>query len=157
MAVLASIGFEFPTARDDAFDMQFDEMHSAVLKWKVKAGVDHLLVPRSAKVDGNNIGSWINHMRKTKKKFYNGESTYLNANHISKLDAAGMEWDDAHEAKWNMRFAELQQFFMANGHSSVPQSMPGLGPWVSNQRRKHNKSDLSEDKIEKLKGLNFSF
>jgi len=156
-AVLASIGFKFPTARDDAFDTQFDEMFSAVLKWKVKAGVDHLLVPRSAKVDGKNVGSWINHMRKTKKKFDNGESTFLNANHISKLDAAGMEWDDAHEAKWNMRFAELQQFFMANGHSYVPQSMPGLGPWVSNQRRKHNMSDLSEDKIEKLKGLNFGF
>ncbi len=68
-----------------------------------------------------------------------------------------MEWDDAHEAKWNLRFAELKQFFTTNGHSSVPQNITGLGPWVSNQRRKYNNSDLSEDKIEKLKELDFSF
>ena len=55
-AVLASIGFKFPTTRSDVFDMQFDQMYSALLKWKVKTGADHLLVPRSAKVDGNNIG-----------------------------------------------------------------------------------------------------
>ncbi len=73
------------------FDMQFDQMYSALLKWKVKTGADHLLVPRSAKMDGNNIGNWINSMRRTKRKYDKGESTYLQAEHISKLDAAGME------------------------------------------------------------------
>lgn len=56
-----------------------------------------------------------------------------------------------------MRFDELQQFFMENGHSSVPPKTPVLGSWVTNQRRKYNNSDLSEDKIEKLKTVHFSF
>ena len=156
-AVLASIGFSFSTARDDAFNVQFDQKYSALLKWKVENDVDHALVPRSAKVDGINIGCWINDIRKMKKKHDKGESTCLKAEHIFKLSAAGMEWDDAHDAKWNMRFDELQQFFMENGYSSVPLKTPVLGSWVSNQRRKYNNSNLSEDKIEKLKRVRFSF
>ena len=91
---------------------------------------------------------------KTKKKHDNGESTYLKAEHISKLDAAGMEWCEVeHEIRrFAAVFHEEWPFFCPN-----PPKTPVLGSWVTNQRRKYNNSDLSEDKIEKLKSVHFSF
>ncbi len=101
-----------------------DQMYSAVLKWKVEAVADHLLVPRTAKVDGNNIGNWINSMRKWRRSMTRERVPIWRQNIF--LNLTLLEWNDVNDAKWSMRFDDLQQLFMKNGHSSVPRHLKRL-------------------------------
>jgi hypothetical protein len=67
------------------------------------------------------------------------------------LERLGVSWD-----RW---FAMLQDFKKLNGHCRVPQllSVSGhhLGNWVHNQR--HGKTKLSEEQIQRLESVGFSW
>lgn len=70
----------------------------------------------------------------------------------AKLDAIGFEWEppgwhttalvEHAEHQWESKFAELTAFKAARGHCRVPKNcrdQPGLGQWLSKQRRKFRK------------------
>ena len=132
-------------------------MYNALEVWKIDSGVNHTIVPRGATVDELKLGEWIHTVRNLKKKHDRGESTMLTVNQISRLDDAGMVWDNVADATWNLRYDELKQYYQANGHSKVPQSTDVLGPWVKYQKKLYKESKLSEGKIEKLNSVDFSF
>lgn len=60
------------------------------------------------------------------------------------------------EGIWMERYYELKQFKTANGDCSVPTSHT-LANWVKYQRRQYRKGQLSFDRVQHLKDLDFSF
>lgn len=70
----------------------------------------------------------------------------------AKLEAIGFEWEppgwhttalvEHAEQQWESKFEELTAFKAARGHCRVPKNwpdQPGLGQWLSKQRRKYRK------------------
>ena len=154
--ILTTIGFPFPLTREETYDETFNAMFNALEMWKSESRVDHAIVPRGVTVGEHQLGEWIHNLRNSKKKYDKGESTLLTVNQISRLDDAGMVWENVADATWNLRYDELLQYYQANGHSKVPKTTPVLGPWVHYQKKLFNKSKLTEEKIEKLNSLDFS-
>ena len=60
---------------------------------------------------------------------------------------------------WNKQYLALIEFKVSNGHCKVPRnfSNTSLAYWVSEQRTKYNRNQLSEDKITKLNILDFNW
>lgn len=64
---------------------------------------------------------------------------------------------NTHEARWNRNFKELKQFYNKYGHSNYKTNQPGLGSWVSKQRKTYKKGNLSQERIDKLLSIEFEF
>jgi hypothetical protein len=76
-------------------------------------------------------------------------------------DSSGMrleKFKEINEGKWNGKFEELKRFKQVHGHCNIPLkfNIP-LGIWVSNQRSKYRKRELSEERVEKLKSIGFEW
>tara|TARA_Y100001938_G_C8098266_1_gene439642 strand:- start:1309 stop:5979 length:4671 start_codon:yes stop_codon:yes gene_type:complete len=57
----------------------------------------------------------------------------------------------AKEEIWDFRFNELKKFYEAHGHSNVmDKTSNGLGSWVTMQRTKYRRKQLSKEQIRKL-------
>jgi hypothetical protein len=153
--VLDQVGFPFPAHKESAMDKKVRETLSALKTWKAINGVDHAIVPRSAKVDGINLGGNIHNLRCLRKKYNEGENTRLTADHIETLDAEGMVWMDANDQKWHQKYALLQEFQEENLNCDVPQAHPELGQWVNNQRKAFSNGKLHGWKVELLNDLGF--
>lgn len=52
---------------------------------------------------------------------------------------SGLQW-----AKWLKIYLKLNKFYLNNGHSNVSQLEKTIGPWLSSQRVKYRRSELSE-------------
>ena len=54
----------------------------------------------------------------------------------TRLVRAHPRYSAIHDAVWDHRFAQLEEFISRHGHAEVPRSTPGLGEWVHNQRNR---------------------
>lgn len=116
------------------------------------------------------LGSWV----KTQRNNYyllstRGQSSeqdkdkkkILTEEKIASLDAIGFRW--CIFAKWEERFQELIRFKEKYNHVDVPQTYPGLGKWVMNQRRNYKlfmenkKSPLTLEKIRMFEAVGFKW
>jgi hypothetical protein len=65
------------------------------------------------------------------------------------------------ELAWMNRYLELQEFYARHGHSNVPLSYPNkkLSRWVTNQRqrRKMNQASMTQERIQALDALHFTW
>jgi hypothetical protein len=67
---------------------------------------------------------------------------------VAQLDSVGFVWD-VREHHWDEMFKLLCKYVQKHGHAKVPQSanestgFPGLGTWVSQQRRARQMMDLA--------------
>ncbi len=97
-------------------------------------------VPRSLETrQGLNLGQWVTQQRGNHKK------KRLSPERRARLEALpGWVWD-AREAKWEEKFAELEDFVRKSSHALVPDGYATptgftLGKWVGKQRSAKNRS-----------------
>ena len=162
MARLTDIGFIFSSKEKIT---SWDERLS-MLREKHRAD-GHIRFHKSDQA----MRSWINRIRKEYQAFQEGERTQLTQEKINQLNELGMVWvtgfpsgtTHAPRKTWNERFEDLKDFIRNNGHSFVPQAMPGLGEWVHTQRaeykkmQKGEKSVLTAERALKLVEVGFCF
>lgn len=134
-------------ARNDVIrEASWDESFMAVTNYLKTAGT--LKAPKSRRVDGIAIASWISIQR---KKYYLSQ---LETDQIKRLEGLkGWAWDVFGES-WNDGFMTLLTYVEREGHALVPlhhrEGEHGLGPWVNGQRTSHMKGNLEPERINKL-------
>ncbi|KAL7515070.1 hypothetical protein ACHAXN_012313 [Cyclotella atomus] len=78
---------------------------------------------------------------------------------VDMLNEVGFRLEWIHQdQKWDMRYAELQEFKKEFGHWIVPQNYERnkkLGTWVIHQRRQLKSRQLRHDRFQKLDEIGF--
>jgi superfamily II DNA or RNA helicase len=145
IGLLESLGFSWDP-HTEHWDKCFKELE------KFRKTVGHCRVPRKNRVNGLNLGVWVDSQRRNKEK--------LTADQIRRLDSLGYSWDP-HADTWEQGFTALLQFQKSEGHCRVaakfihPKSGFKLGSWVSTQRLK--KSQLTAEKVKRLDSIGFTW
>ena len=164
---LYDIGFEFQPKPRREFEQRFQQ-------WLDYRAQHNGKDPPAFSPDG--LGQWVSWIRHKKvAQEQDGKPNNLTTEQMNRLTAHGFAWKSNDKkrptqltrVKWEQRFQELQEFQRDHGHTSVPQSMPGLGSWVHKQRVKYwelqrgkrgnNQSDLTPHKIELLNSIGFEW
>lgn len=104
-------------------------------------------------------------MRMEKKRFDEGERSFLCKEKIAAMEEIGFVWaKQKGSTLWEEKFADLKRYYNQHGHCNVPTKYKkdtALGRWVSTQRKqykdmKDNKRSLmTQEKIERLEALGF--
>ena len=127
----------------DTREERWDEMFAALADYRKNHGDCN--VPPVWK-ENPTLGRWVRSQRKAMK------SGKLEKTYIAKLKEVGFVWD-AFEAKWEAGCAKLMEYQKVHAHCNVPQKWtqdPGLGKWVSDQRKKWREDKLAQDKVRRL-------
>jgi hypothetical protein len=157
--VLESIGIEW-NVRGHVF---WEKMYSQLIEYRNEVG--DTLVPRQW-VKNKKLGEWVTDQRRQYKYKIANRSTLLTIEREQKLNEIGFTWSIRNRTDWDSRFEDLVLFKSEFGHCVVPQlySNPkGLGKWVSKQREQYKRlmdgksSFITQDRIEKLNGIGFSW
>jgi hypothetical protein len=168
---LQEIGYNFETHKKNP---TFEEMAHMWHDYYQKHGSD----PTAE----NPLNKWVNRVRKWYIKFQNGEKTRMKQEDIDLLTKMNFRFTTEMGSKlmgksrpsWDQRFEELLEYKRQNGNCAVPIKYGGpggLGPWVLMQRKwyrdlqkdpsertkNQQRSFLTDEKIEKLKSIGFSF
>lgn len=155
MEKLTSIGFDFGSRRQrDEWDVMFYQL----VGYKKASGKTRVSKKKSkddADREGqdNRLAKWVDAQRRLKRL------NKLSHIQIKRLESIGFEWN-AIADKWEQMYNRLLVYKEANGHCMVPQrhSADGnLGEWVRTQRRFNRKGTLSQDKIERLNAIGFTW
>jgi len=130
----------------ERLESSWDYFFGKLVEYKSKNG--DCRVPIMAKAN-RQLGTWVNSQRNrySEKK--------LSLVRQSRLEAIGFEWNLV-DANWDLAFKELTLFREKNGHCLVVGSTP-LAQWVKSQRRSYSKRQISEDRLSKLKSIDFAF
>ena len=72
--------------------------------------------------------------------------------HISQLEAT-----TARREQWATRLVEIEQYKDEHGHCNVPVGQGQLRRWVSKQRYFYKRGELSQDRIERLESIGFTW
>ncbi|MDB4623426.1 helicase associated domain-containing protein, partial [bacterium] len=119
--------------RDKYWNSRFNELNKYV---EVNGTCDQVY-------DNKELHKWIS----TQRKSFN--SKQLDVDKIRLLESIkGWHWNN-NEYTWNKNFSELLEFVNKNSHASPKRSLP-IGKWVSQQRLRYGKNQLSSDKIKRL-------
>lgn len=123
-----------------------------------------LNIPPAYKADGIWISKWLNEQRQI--YIGNRKGKKLSEEQIDRLNTIGMVWESLtqlnKETVWMEQYDEAKQFFLENGHLSIPrgyrtQSGKQLSVWLLRQRKAYSEGKLSDDKIGLLKDLGMVF
>ena len=134
-------------------DLQWNEGFEHLKSFYKKHKTAH--VPQSFITDdGYNLGYWVVGQKINYKK------NKLSIIRKKKLEKLNFVWVNIKDKKWDEGYKNLKIYFEKNGNSQVPTSYKSqngfkLGQWVSKQ--KHNHNSLTNERIKKLKKLNFSW
>ena len=145
ISLLDSLGFSW-NPHTEHWDKCFRELE---IFRKIEG---HCRVPRRNRLNGLNVGVWVDSLRRNKDK--------LTVEQIRRLDSLGYSWDP-HTDTWEQGFMALLQFRKSEGHCRVAakfvHKLSGfkLGSWVSTQRLK--KSQLTADKVKRLDSIGFTW
>jgi superfamily II DNA or RNA helicase len=108
-------------------------------------------VSRSYKVDGFNLGGWINTQRSA---HVDGSLSRDRAERLEQLP--GWTWDPYADL-WEEGFQRVQEYIRINGHGRVPTTYQvdgyRLGGWVQTQRVSHNDRTLDPEREARLESL----
>ena len=96
------------------------------------------------------LGVWVGRQRQYYKK------GTLSDERIAGLESIGLVWD-LNEREWLDRFDELAGYRAKNGDCNVPESQGPLGKWVSQQRRCYKKGKSSQERLDLLESIGFSW
>jgi hypothetical protein len=106
------------------------------------------------------LGIWVDTQRQQFIIHDKGGWTKLTEERKQLLDAIGFVWK-AHDAKWQVKFEELQDHVRVNGFGHYPPATSTIGYWLMHQKRmyrKHkegHKVTLTQERMQKLKSLGF--
>jgi superfamily II DNA or RNA helicase len=96
------------------------------------------------------LGQWVKRQRQRKSQ--------LTQEQMLRLNKLGFSWDP-HAEQWEEAFEELKRIKQRKGHCRIAQNLRvngiGLGIWVNAQRQARD--HLSQDRIEKLNSIGFSW
>jgi superfamily II DNA or RNA helicase len=112
----------------------------------------HPNIPQSDK--DRKLAHWV-HAQKRQKRL-----GLLSEKSVTLLEAIGIKWEGGQLARpWKERFAELVLFKTNSGHCNVPkhQGFDTLYNWVTVQRVRYRKGELSSRSISQLESLGFDF
>ena len=150
------------------YDKAFEKHCNGLVAFIEKHG--HSNVPQRCPINLK-LGQWCNKTRTAYKKIQKGEETIRNLSQdmIKRLEAIGFQWqgidrDDAFEK----RCRELIAYKEEHGDCNVPQrkgSNSSLGHWCNKmrtaykkiQKGEETKSDLSQDRIDRLDVIGFKW
>ena len=120
----------------------------------------NLQISRKFEINGKKLGIWIS----TQRVKYNKDT--LSEDRINKLNAIGMIWKSEKHPKytrkkddelWEENYKLAKEYYKDHGNLQIPQRYKingkKLGVWVSTQRFKYNKGNLSKDRIDKLNAI----
>lgn len=142
----------------DVFDYIWEEYYSAAVKYHRKHG--DLNVPaRYVDSDGIKLGQWLNNLRSIRNGTGKGYRE-LTDEQITRLDSLGMIWGNKLEMRWKNAFQALCKYHKEYGTFDVKCNFKtedgiNLGKWVRDQRDIYASGKLSEERIEKLRGIGF--
>lgn len=110
------------------------------------------LVPKGWELD-EQLSNWVVNQRAFNRR---GQ---LSPGRVERLDSIGFVWrpDDA---IWDKRYEQLVEFKIECGHCDVPTEKwknTELSHWVSHQRRFRKRNELSQDRIDRLNAIGFSW
>jgi superfamily II DNA or RNA helicase len=135
----------------DGQEAKWEEGYARLLAFVEREG--HSRVPRDYRDrDGFRLGGWVGHRRHFWRR---GELSEERAKLLQRLP--GWAWD-AREAAWEEGYARLLTFVEREGHSRVRRDYREadgykLGFWVKNQRGKHSRGGLPEDRARRLEEI----
>lgn len=106
--------------------------------------------------DGLKLGQWFRSMRKA----HNDDT--LSGDKTKRLEAIGMKWDSFIMRNWLDKYRLVKAYYDEHGNSDIGSkyiSPDGtkLGTWVSTQRSAYQKGTLTDEQIELLKKIEFSW
>lgn len=123
-----------------------------LVKYKEEFGAVN--VPRRYKTDTFHLGVWTIWMREQYKE---GK---LSKEQIDLLEGIGFNWD-LRSHQWDEMYKMLTEYKEEYGHCDVPWSFEKdnkkLGTWVSHQRGFYRNGKLSDERIQKLNEIGFTF
>ncbi|KAL7525633.1 hypothetical protein ACHAXR_001088, partial [Thalassiosira sp. AJA248-18] len=140
---LDSIGFCWDYLKD-----KWDQHFKDLKQFKEENG--HCNIPCRYSANPQ-LGDWV----KTQREFC--KKGKLREDRIDDLDSIGFCWG---LKSWDQQFKELEKFKEENGHFNVPRGYsanPQLGDWTNFQRAMRKKGKLSDDRIECLDSIGFSW
>ena len=125
----------------------WDERLDELVKYKTEHG--HCNVPKRHE----RLGRWVDTQRSRRKQ---GK---LSEVRVKKLDDLGFNWGTARGIlpTWDERYEELKHHKLEHGTCNISQSQGPLGDWVHNVRRRRKKGKISEEQIQRLDDLGFSW
>ena len=123
---------------------------------------EHLNVPFVYKtVSGFPLGKWLAHERTIAKKNANSPTRPYSLTHKFLLDQIGMIWERQKADSWMQHYVVAQRYFAKHHNLDVPGSFVyedvWLGDWLVRQRHARNAGTLSEERINLLDQLKFSW
>ena len=138
---LSSIGFTWDPHAD-----AWEEGFSSLQTFSKREG--HCHVGLNLKVNGFNLGGWVNKQRHKKEK--------LTDEQVKRLDSIGFVWDPLQE-QWDKAIAALKKFRDREGHCNFPRGLKidgiNLGSWANTKR--HSKKSLTREQIAELDSIGF--
>merc|ERR1719356_1654057 len=109
-------------------------------------------VPRS---HGASLGTWVSSQREYYKK------DKLSLERVSRLKKMGFNWGTrklmSNDLLWEEKFKELVAYREKNGDCNVNRRLGALGSWVNEQRFKHKKGKLSQERTAQLNAIKFNW
>ena len=139
-------------------DYIWEENYAAAVRYHREHGI--LNVPAKYVDDeGIKLGQWIQGLRSNR----NGTAKTvkpLTDEQIARLDKIGMIWGSKYDIQWNEAFAALCDYHKRFGSFDIPASYKtstgiALGKWIRRQRDFFEQEKLSDERIEKLRGIGF--
>jgi len=102
------------------------------------------------------LANWVKYQR---KRYREGD---LSVDRVQRLNGLGFSLSQkgVKEAKWDQRFNELKQFNTDNSNYKEPKNSlthKELGNWANYQRTRYRKGLLSDDRIQRLNALGFTW
>jgi superfamily II DNA or RNA helicase len=143
--LLDEIGFVW-----DSLDAVWNERFTELKAFKATEG--HCNVPQRWSKNPQ-LGKWVRTQRGCRQE------GILSEERIQRLDQIGFVWDSL-DALWEQRFSELEAFKATEGHCNVPRDWsdnPQLSTWVNNQRRYRKQNKLTEERIQRLAQIGFTW
>ncbi len=142
---LSQIGFVW-----EPLDAAWDTMFSALHTYQKKHG--HTDVPQKD-AEHRALGIWVSEQRKAHHRNRLGEER------TERLCSIGFSFDPKSDL-WEEMYQALLNFQKIHGHCRVPfeyDDNPGLSRWVRSQRERFVDGSLSDDRVEKLSKLDFTW
>ncbi|GFH61992.1 hypothetical protein CTEN210_18468 [Chaetoceros tenuissimus] len=159
---LEHIGFVWNRSKDT-----WKEKYEELEEYYAQHG--HCNVPKRYK-QNKVLGSWVHTQRKRYRLMKEGSrSGCMTEERVKKLENIGFEWTlfkDVQKYTWDERLGQLKRFKAQYGHCNVPygfEANKALSGWVQTQRTEYkrmlegSKSALTEERVEKLVAIGFTF
>ena len=151
------------TYEDEEASAIWEERYEELVHFQ--RGHGHCRVPVDSR-GGGALGKWVMHLREKYKRFtregrYRGQ---LTQERIERLNALNFEWSlRPPNTPWEERFQQLHEFWVEHGHTRVKRSHgnnnnnkeAAFGEWVQKQRKLFRANKLSNERMQKLRSVNF--